>query len=224
MPVRILLADDHLLVREALRDLLAHGGFEVVGQAADGHQAVQLAHTIHFDVALLDIIMPRMNGIEAAREILLIAPHCRIVVLTVLAEERQVAAAFRAGVRGYVNKTQAADELLHAIREVASGGTYMSPQVSTIMLGAYLTGNPIAADRLTSRERQVLQLVAEGKSTKEVADLMGLTAKTAEAYRSRVKAKLQIHDTAGLVRYAIREGIVALSAIWWLNASLSWIA
>jgi two-component system response regulator NreC len=224
VPLRILLADDHEVVRQGLRVLLEHGGFDVVGQAADGHEAICLARTVHFDVGVLDLGMPRMNGVDAAREILVIAPHCHILALTVHAEERQIAAAFRAGVRGYVIKTQAADELIHAIREVATGGSYMSPQVSSILLGAYLTGSTIGADPLTPRERHVLQLVAEGKSTKEVADLLGVTAKTAESYRSRVKAKLDIHDTAGLVRYAIREGLVALSSAWWWDvaASLIW--
>ena len=208
MPLRVLLADDHTVMRAGLRSLLEHHGFEVVGEAADGDEAVQLARKVHFDVGLLDISMPTMNGVEAARQILLLAPRCHIIVLTVHAEERQIASAFRAGIRGYVIKTQAADELIHAIREVSHGGTYMSPQVSTILLGAYLAGTTIGADPLTPRERQVLQLVAEGKSTKEVAAVLGVTAKTAESYRSRLKLKLDIHDTAGLVRYAIREGLV----------------
>lgn len=209
MQLRVLLADDHQVVRQGLRSLLEHHGFDVVAEAADGDEAVQLARKIHFEVGLLDIGMPHMNGVEAARQILQLAPRCHIIVLTVHAEERQIAAAFRAGIRGYVIKTQAADELIHAIREVSAGGTYMSPQVSTILLEAYLTGSIIGADPLTPRERQVLQLVAEGRSTKEVAHALGVTAKTAESYRSRLKAKLDIHDTAGLVRYAIREGIVA---------------
>ena len=209
MSLRVLLADDHIVMREGLRSLLEHHGFEIVGEATDGDEAVQLARKIHFEVGLLDISMPRMNGVEAARQILQLAPRCHIIVLTVHAEERQIAAAFRAGIRGYVIKTQAADELIHAIREVSLGGTYMSPQVSTILLGAYLAGTTIGADPLTPRERQVLQLVAEGKSTKEVAQVLGVTAKTAESYRSRLKVKLDIHDTAGLVRYAIREGLVA---------------
>jgi DNA-binding NarL/FixJ family response regulator len=208
MGLRVLLADDHIVMRAGLRALLEHHGLDIVGEAVDGDEAVKLARQVHFDVGLLDIAMPRMNGIDAAREILRHAPRCHIIVLTVHAEERQIAAAFRAGIRGYVIKTQAADELIQAIREVSGGGTYLSPQVSTILLDAYLAGSRIAADPLTARERQVLQLVAEGRSTKEVAQLLGVTAKTAESYRSRLKTKLDIHDTAGLVRYAIREGLV----------------
>ena len=208
MGLRVLLADDHIVMRAGLRALLEHHGLDIVGEAVDGDEAVKLARQVHFDVGLLDIAMPRMNGIDAAREILRHAPRCHIIVLTVHAEERQIAAAFRAGIRGYVIKTQAADELIQAIREVSGGGTYLSPQVSTILLDAYLTGNRIGADPLTARERQVLQLVAEGRSTKEVAQLLGVSAKTAESYRSRLKTKLDIHDTAGLVRYAIREGLV----------------
>ena len=208
MGLRVLLADDHIVMRAGLRALLEHHGLDIVGEAVDGDEAVKLARQVHFDVGLLDIAMPRMNGIDAARAILRHAPRCHIIVLTVHAEERQIAAAFRAGIRGYVIKTQAADELIQAIREVSGGGTYLSPQVSTILLDAYLAGSRIAADPLTARERQVLQLVAEGRSTKEVAQLLGVTAKTAESYRSRLKTKLDIHDTAGLVRYAIREGLV----------------
>ncbi len=214
MATRILLADDHLLVRQALRSLLERGGFDVVGEAADGHEAIQLAGAVRFDVAVLDICMPRMNGVDAAREILSVAPHSRIVALTYRVEKPLIADAFRAGIRGYVLKTQAADELIHAIREVAAGRAFLSPQVSTILLAAYLSGSTTGTDPLTHRERQVLQLVAEGKSTKGIADLLGITSKTAEGYRSRVKAKLNIHNTADLVRYAIREGFSPLSIAW----------
>jgi DNA-binding NarL/FixJ family response regulator len=210
MSTRVLLADDHFVVRQGLRSLLEHGGFEVVGEAADGHEAAQLARTIRFDVGVLDVCMPRMNGIETAREILSISPQSRVVMLTVLAEERQIAAAFRAGVRGYILKTQAADELIHAIREVAAGRRYLSSSVSNVVLDAYLAGGTIEKDPLTSRERQLLQLIAEGKATKEIADVLGVTVKTAECYRSRLKLKLDIHHTAGLVCYAIRSGIFQL--------------
>jgi two-component system response regulator NreC len=208
---RILLADDHLLVRQGLRSLLERGGFDVVGEAADGHEALQIAGAVRFDVAVLDISMPGMNGVDAAREILSIAPRSHVVALTYHVEERQIAAAFRAGIRGYVLKTQAADELIHAIREGAAGGTFVGPRVSGVLLAAFLKGGTIAEDPLTLRERQVLQLVAEGKSTKEIADVLGITGKSVEAYRSRVKAKLNIHSTADLVRYAIRQGLSPLS-------------
>ena len=213
-----MLADDHLVVRQGLRSLLERGGFVVVGEAPDGQEAVRLARSVRFDVAVLDVSMPRMNGIDSAREIMSFAPHSRIVMLTVHTEERQIADALRAGIRGYIIKTQAADELINAIKEVAAGGTYLSPQVSTVLLAAYVNGTAIGEDHLTVRERQVLQLVAEGKTTKEVADSLGVTGKTAECYRSRLKVKLGIHDTAGLVRYAIRHGVIQLSTTWILHA------
>jgi DNA-binding NarL/FixJ family response regulator len=214
VPTRILLADDHQVVRQGLRSLLEYNGLEVVAEAADGHEAIQLARTTRFDVGVLDISMPRVNGVDSAREILTAAPHCRIVLLTVHADERQIAAAFRAGVRGYILKTQAADELIKAIGEVSAGGTYLSPHVSGVLLDAYLAGSRIGEDTLTLREREVLQLVAEGKTTKEIAHALGVTAKTAEVYRSRLKTKLDVSDTAGLIRYAIRLGIVHLVACW----------
>lgn len=208
--MRVLLADDHFVVRQGLRSLLERGGIEIAGEAEDGHEAVKLACDVRFDVAVLDVCMPRMNGIDAAREILAAAPRARIVVLTMLVDEPQVEAAFRAGARGYVLKTQAGDDLLHAIREVSAGRRYVSPRVSSALLDSYLTGGSIGKEPLTSRERQVLQLVAEGKSTKEVADVLGVTVKTAECYRSRLKEKLDIHHTAGLVCYAIRSGVIQL--------------
>lgn len=215
MPTRILLADDHVIVRQGLKSLLERNGLEVVAEAADGTDAIQLARAVRFDVAVLDIGMPRLNGIDTAREILAIVPQARIVVLTVHAEERQIAAAFRAGVRGYILKTQALEELVTAIREVSAGGTYVSPQVADVLLGAFLTGTSAAEDPLTRREREVLRLIAEGKTTKEIAEALGVTVKTAESYRSRLKTKLDIHDTAGLVRYAIRYGLVQLSIFGW---------
>jgi len=218
LTTRILLADDHLVVRQGLRSLLEQGGFVVVGEATDGQEAVRLARTVRFDVAVLDVSMPRMNGIDSAREIMSFAPNSRIVMLTVHTEERQIADALRAGIRGYIIKTQAADELINAIREVAGGGTYVSPQVSTLLLAAYINGSALGRNPLTVRERQVLQLVAEGRTTKEVAHSLGVTAKTAECYRSRLKVKLGIHDTAGLVRYAIRHGLIQLGASWFLDA------
>jgi DNA-binding NarL/FixJ family response regulator len=214
-----MLADDHLVVRQGLRSLLEHNGFDVVAEAADGHEAIKLARAVRFDVAVLDICMPKMNGVDTAREILAVAPDTGIVMLTVHAEERQIAAALQAGVRGYVPKTRAADELINAISEVAAGGTYLSPQVSAVVLGAYLTGNTIGRDPLTLREREVLQLVAEGRTSKDIAEVLSVTVRTAESYRSRLKTKLDIHDTAGLVRYAIRRGIVHLATTFYCASS-----
>jgi DNA-binding NarL/FixJ family response regulator len=208
VPLRLILADDHQIVRQGLRVLLEREGIEIAGEALDGHAAVTLIDVYRPDVAILDLSMPGLNGVDAAREILHRHPKIGIILLTVHSEEYQVITALRAGIRGYVIKTQAADELVRAIREVAAGGTYLSPAVSRIVVDAYLSGTALPADPLTPRERQVLQLVAEGKTTKEVAVFLGLSSKTAESYRARVMEKLGIHQTAGLVRYAIRHGLI----------------
>lgn len=215
MPLRILLADDHQIVRQGFRALLEREGLEVMGEATNGQEAVSLVSPTQYpDVAVLDLSMPRLNGLDAAREIRQICPHTGIILLTVHAEEHQIVAALRAGVRGYVLKTQAAQELVHAIQEVATGGTYLSPGVSRVVVGAYLAGRDVPADPLSPREREALRLVAEGKTTKEIAVVLGVSVKTAESYRARVMDKLDIHDTAGLVRYAIRRGIIQAAAAW----------
>jgi DNA-binding NarL/FixJ family response regulator len=192
---------------------LEQQGFEIVAEADDGHEAAKLARTVAFDVALLDVSMPRMNGMDCARALLAAAPDTRIVLLTMHTEEEQIARSLRIGVRGYVCKSQTADELSEAIREVFAGGTYLNPRAAAVLLSAYRTGATVGDDPLTLRERQVLQLVAEGSTTKEVAITLGLTTKTAESYRARVMAKLDIHDTASLVRYALRHGLTQLSLI-----------
>jgi DNA-binding NarL/FixJ family response regulator len=207
---RILLADDHHIVRQGFRALLERAGFEVVAEAEDGREAVDLAETHHPDVAVLDLAMPRLNGLDGAREILARDPDTAIIVLTVHTEEHQVVEALRVGVRGYVVKTQAAGELVQAIRDVSAGGVYLSPRVSRVLVNTYLAGSAPARDPLTPRQREVLRLIAEGKTTREVAQDLGLSVKTAELYRSRVMANLDIHDTAGLVRYAIRRGLIGI--------------
>lgn len=207
--MRVLIADDHQIVRQGLKVLLERERFTVVAEAVDGREAVRLANELRPDVAILDLTMPLVNGLEAAREILR-ERGCttRVILLTMHGEEHQVALALRAGVRGYVLKTQAAEDLAHAIRAVIAGQTYLSPAVSSLVVDAYVSGQRPAADPLAPRERQVLQLVAEGKTSKEIAAMMGLSVKTAESYRTRLMEKLEIHQTAGLVRYAIRNGIV----------------
>ena len=208
MACRVLLADDHQIVRQGLKSLLSREDIEVVGEASDGREAVEMTATLAPDVVVLDVAMPLLNGLDAAREILQAAPRIGVVLLTMHAEDHQVLRALRVGVRGYVIKTQAVDELVLAIRDVARGKFYLSSRASQTIVEAYLAGNGTPDDPLTPRDRQVLQLVAEGKSSKEIAALLDITPKTAETYRSRLMEKLDIHDTAGLVRYAIREGLI----------------
>jgi DNA-binding NarL/FixJ family response regulator len=208
MALRVLIADDHQIVRQGFRALLEREGIQVVAEAADGWEAVRLAQSENPDVVVLDLSMPQLNGLDAAREILRLRPRTKIVLLTMHMEEHQIVGALRAGIRGYVTKTQAAEALSQAIREIASGGTYLTPGVADVVVGAYLAGGEAAREPLTPRERQVLQLVAEGKTTKEVATMLNLSVKTAESYRARLMDKLDIHDTATLVRYAIRRGLI----------------
>jgi len=208
MSTQLLLADDHQVVRQGLRAMLEHHEFRIVGEAADGREAVRLAATTHPDVAVLDLAMPVLNGLDAAREILRTGARTRAILLTVHREDPYVLEALRTGITGYVLKTQAAPDLIQAIREVVRGAVYLSPGVSRAVVDAYRAKSDLPPDPLTPREREVLQLVAEGKTTKEAAGLLGVSAKTAESHRTRIMAKLDIHETASLVRYAIRRGLI----------------
>jgi two-component system response regulator NreC len=208
VPVSVLLADDHQMFRQGLRGLLERERFDVVGEAADGHEAVQLAERLKPDVCVLDFVMPLLNGLDASTQIQRVSPQTKTILLTMYTEDQYVLEALRAGLRGYVIKTQAAADLVRAIREVLQNGVYLSPGISRTLVDAYLSGTAMPADPLTPRERQVLQLVAEGKTTKEVAIVLGLSVKTAETHRTKIMRKLEIHETAGLVRYAIRRGLV----------------
>ena len=205
---RVLLADDHPMFRQGLKALLEREGFEVVAEAAEGHEAVRLARQHTPAVAVLDIGMPLLNGIDAARQILKQTPGTQIVVLTMYEEEAYVLEALRAGIRGYVLKAQAAADLVAAIREVLRGAVYLSPGISKAVVDAYMGKSELPLDPLTDRERQVLQLIAEGKTTKEIAEILGLSVKTADSHRTRIMQKLEIHETASLVRYAIRRGFI----------------
>jgi DNA-binding NarL/FixJ family response regulator len=207
MAVRVLLADDHVIVRQGLKALLEHEGYEVVGEASTGHEAISLIQKHNPDVAVLDVSMPLLNGIDAAREIVR-TTRTKVIVLTMFTEEHYILESLRAGVSGYVLKTKAAGELVHAIQEVCKGETYLSAGVSRTVVQAYLANTNATHDPLTSRERQVLQLVAEGKTTKEIGILLCISTKTAESHRTSIMDKLDIHDTAGLVRYAIRHGVI----------------
>lgn len=208
MPCRVLLADDHQLVREGLRALLERAGHAVVGEAADGREACRLARKLQPDIALLDLSMPLLNGLDAAREIQRGSPRTRTILLTMYTERPFVLQAMQAGARGYVLKSQAAEDLIRAIRDVLRGAAYLSPGVAGLLVDAYLQGEGDGDDPLTTREREVLQLVGEGRTTKAIAGVLGISFKTAESHRSRIMKKLDIHETAGLVRYAIRRGLV----------------
>ncbi len=210
MPIRVLVADDHAVVRQALRLLLEREGFEVVGDVADGHQAVKAAREQTPDVAVLDRLMPLSSGLEAAWEIRQCCPRTRVVLLTSRSDEESVLEALQAGAKGCVLKSRDARELIAAIREVARGGTYLSSEASTAVVDGYLGRTKATDDHLTRRERQVLQLISEGKKMREIAELLGVSVKTAETHRSRIMAKLDIRHTAGLVRYAIRRGLTEL--------------
>jgi two-component system, NarL family, response regulator NreC len=208
MPPRILLADDHVIVRQGFRALLEREGLEVVAEAANGHEAVRLAGELLPDVAVLDFAMPLLNGLDAAKEIRRRSPRTRTILLTVHSEDHYVLEAVRAGVHGYVVKTQAAADLVQAIREIRGNAIYLSPTISRAVVEAYFDKATPPGDVLSSRERQVLQLVAEGKTTKEIAGVLGVSIKTADSHRARIMRKLDIHDTAGLVRFAIRRGLI----------------
>jgi len=211
MSLHILLADDHPIVRQGLKLLLEREGFAVVGEASDGREAVRLAQDLCPDIALLDLTMPLLNGIDAGRAILQTSPKTKIVLLTMHAEDHHVLEALRAGFKGYVLKTKASEELVQAIREVSRGNLYLTPGVSEAVVQAYLAKTEVPPEPLSRREREVLQLVAEGKTTKEVGVVgvvLGISTKTAESHRTRIMAKLNIHETASLVRYAIRRGLV----------------
>ena len=208
MPTRIHLADDHLLVRQGLKALLEREGFSVVAEVADGQEAIRSARERCPDIAVLDFGMPLLNGLGAAREILQACPRAKAILLTMHTEDHYVLEALQAGVKGYVVKTQASADLIRAIHEVLRGMMYLSPGVSQAVVEAYLAKSELPVDPLTPREREVLQLVAEGKSTKEIAQLLGISFKTAESHRTRIMKKTSIHETAGLVRYAVRRGLI----------------
>jgi DNA-binding NarL/FixJ family response regulator len=212
---RILLAEDHAVLRQGLRLLLERQpGWEVVAEAADGPSAVRLAGECAPNVAILDIGLPELNGIEVARRITEAGGGIRIVALSVHSHRRFVSEMLRAGASGYVLKECASEEVVQAVRQVLLGHIYLCPQVSTDLVRDYLgtarEPNPPAYSVLTAREREVLQLVAEGRSTKEIASGLGVSVKTIETFRQQIMRKLDLHSVAELTKFAVREGLTSL--------------
>jgi two-component system response regulator NreC len=206
--MRVILADDHQVVRQGIRSLLEKAGHEVVGEAADGREALKLARTLAPDIAVLDFGMPRLNGLDTSREIRKLSPKTKIILLTMYADRAYILEAVRVGAKGYVVKTEAAEDLIRAIREISRGEIHLSPSIANSLVDVYLDESQLPADSLTPRERQVLHLIAEGNTTKQIAHQLFISFKTADSHRSRLMRKLDLHDIAGVVRYAIQKGII----------------
>lgn len=216
MTIRIFLADDHGVVRAGLRLLLeTQPDLSVIGESADGRQAVYEVIRLRPDIAVLDLAMPEMNGIEAVRQIRAECPEVDLIILSMYKTHEHIYQALKAGARGYVLKEAAGEELIEAIRTVYAGGRHLSPKISDELIEDYLAqprlcemDSPI--ERLSGREREILQLVAEGKTSTVIANLLTLSPKTVETYRSRLMQKLALNDLASLVKFAIQQGLVTL--------------
>jgi DNA-binding NarL/FixJ family response regulator len=217
-PFRILLADDHEVVRAGLRALLEEqAGWEVVAEAVDGREAVDKATKLKPDAVVIDIAMPSLNGLEAVRQIVKAVPHARVLVLTMYDSDPLIQQVLQAGARGYLLKSDAGRDLVSAIDALRRNKTFFTPKVSQMVLEGYLDKSPKEKEaqcepeslRLTSRQREIVQLLAEGKSSKEVAAVLGLSVKTAETHRANIMRKLDCHSVTELVRYAIRNHIIA---------------
>ena len=210
--IRVLLADDHTLVRQGLRALLEReADIKVIGEATNGREAVRKAVALRPDVIVMDISMPRLNGIEATMRIRAEAPGTRVVVLSMHTGEDYVRSVLKAGAKGYVLKDAPSNDLLTAIRAAKAGGCYLHPRVSSTIVDVYLgaAGDDDPSNILSAREREVLQLIAEGLTNRDIAKHLTLSVKTIDAHRTRVMAKLNLHNTADLTRYAISRGIIA---------------
>jgi DNA-binding NarL/FixJ family response regulator len=215
MKIRIILADDHKIVRDGLRSLIEkEDDMEVVAEANDGRTAVRLAVKLSPDLVLMDIAMPGLNGVEATRQIIASAQQCKVIALSMHADMRYVMEMLKAGASGYLLKDSAFEELAGAIRTVLNNKTYLCPTVSEMVVGDYVQqlhkGDGSVFSTLSAREREVLQLLAEGNSTAQIADRMHLSVKTIETHRLHIMEKLNIHNVAELTKYAIREGLTSL--------------
>jgi two-component system, NarL family, response regulator NreC len=207
--IRILLADDHAVVRQGFKMILdAQPDMEIVGEAGNGREAVELIEKLKPDVVVMDVAMPELNGIEATRRVAGSVPHARVVALSMHKDSVYVREVLRAGARGYLLKDSGAGDLVSAVRAVARGEGYLSPAVSNAVLDDYRrhVTNPI--DLLTSREREVLQMLAEGRTNKEIATILNLSVYTVDAHRGRIMEKLNLHSINELVRFAVRNGLI----------------
>jgi len=207
--IRILLADDHAVVRRGFQMILAEqSDMEIVGEAGNGREALELAAKLKPDVVVMDVAMPELNGIEATRRMAENAPHARVLALSMHKDSVYVREILRAGARGYLLKDSVAADLVSAVRAIAAGEGYLSPAVSDAVLDDYRrhVTNPI--DLLTSREREVLQMLAEGKTNKEIAGILNLSVYTVDAHRGRIMEKLNLHSINELVRFAVRNGLI----------------
>ncbi len=214
-PLRLLVADDHEIVRKGLKSILeAQPGWQVAAEACDGREAVEKAKEMHPDVTVLDIGMPALNGLEAARQMLKNEPRSKILILTMHESDPLIREVLDAGARGYVLKTDASRDLVTAVNAVRSNKTFFTAKVAQMVLDGYLDKkpkkdeSPAGNGRLTPRQREIVQLLAEGKSSKEVAVALGLSVKTAETHRANIMRRLDCHSVSELVRYAVRNNII----------------
>lgn len=210
--MRVIVADDHTLVRAGFCSLVRHiPGVEVVAQAEDGHEALELIDQHRPDIVLMDITMPRLNGLDVAARVIDNQPHVRVIILSMHPDEEYVLRALRIGVAGYLIKDAGTEELEMAIRSVAQGKTFLSPSISEKVAEYVRRVGEGSEELLTSRQREVLQLIAEGLTNREIAEVLEISVKTVESHRSHLMSRLGIHDVAGLVRYAIRSGLIDMT-------------
>lgn len=214
MAVKVLLVDDHEIMREGMSALLRkYSGFEVIGQASDGRQALEMVEQIRPDIVIMDVGMPNLNGIDATRQLLTLDSNLKIMALSTHSDGSVVAKMIRAGAAGYMLKESAFEELIEGLNTVLNGKTFLCKKISKVVFSEYvgLVTNPkvYKGDGLTNREREVLQLVAEGNTTKEIAEILNLSTKTIDSHREHIMEKLGIRNIAGLTKYAIREGLTS---------------